>query len=105
MPKSRPVLSPLIPGLRGAPREQSREHRVRSRPVADACGAPVLVAEDRSGRPGTARAIPLIEQVGRSSSLHCWVKSAGKGGYVIDFENGEAGGRALLAAGYRVDAS
>jgi hypothetical protein len=43
MPHRRPILYSLIPGCRGASREQSCEHRgFRSRPVADAFGAPVL---------------------------------------------------------------
>jgi hypothetical protein len=52
----RPILYSLIPGCRGASREQSREHRgFRSRPVADASGAPVLRDQGPIGRPGTAR--------------------------------------------------
>jgi hypothetical protein len=43
MPHRRPILYSLIPGCRGASREQSCEHRgFWSRPVADAFGAPVL---------------------------------------------------------------
>ena len=43
MPHRRPILYSLIPGCRGASREQSCEHRgFRSRPVADAFGAAVL---------------------------------------------------------------
>ena len=50
------ALAKTIPECCGVSREQSREHRgFRSRPVADACGAPVLRDQGPIGRPGTAR--------------------------------------------------
>jgi hypothetical protein len=56
-----PILYSLIPECRGASREQSREHRgFRSRPVADASGAPVLRDQGPIGRPGTARPIQAV---------------------------------------------
>jgi hypothetical protein len=58
MPQRGPILYLLIPGCRGASREQSREHRgFWSRLVADASGAPVLRDHGPIGRPGTARPI------------------------------------------------
>jgi len=56
MSQRRPILYPLIPGCCGPSREQSREHLgFRSRPVADASGAPVLRDQGPIGWPGTAR--------------------------------------------------
>jgi hypothetical protein len=68
MPKPRPMLFSLIPGCRGASREQSREHRgsgpVWSRtPLALRSSA----TRDRIGRPGTAR--PMQASSGTASYL------------------------------------
>jgi hypothetical protein len=58
MPPRCSVLSPLIPGCRGPSREQLREHRgFRSRPVADACGAPVICGQGPIGRLDRAGAV------------------------------------------------
>ena len=56
-----PQRRPILPECRGLSREQSREHRgFRSRPVADAPGAPVLRDQGPIGRPGTARPIQAL---------------------------------------------
>ena len=60
MPEPRPVLYPLVPGCRGASREQPREHwGFRSRPVADAFGVRSSATRDRSaGRARQGRCSP-----------------------------------------------
>jgi hypothetical protein len=48
MPQRRPTLCSLIPGCRGASREQSREHRgFRSCRVTDDFGAPAVATRDQ----------------------------------------------------------
>jgi hypothetical protein len=70
MSQRRPIPYRLIPGCRGASREQSREHQgFRSRLVADASGAPVLRGQGPIGRPGTARPIADLEH--RELGKHC----------------------------------
>jgi hypothetical protein len=64
MPQRRPILYPRIPGCRGPFREQSHEHRAfRSRPVADASGAPVLRDQGPDRPAGHGKADPSLDHL------------------------------------------
>jgi hypothetical protein len=63
------------PGRRGLSREQSHEHRgFRSRPVADAVGAPVRLQGPIS-RPGTARLMQVSSGTAGYSGSDLWVST------------------------------
>jgi hypothetical protein len=60
-----------------APRVPTVYRRLRSRPVADACGAPVLRDQGPIGRPGTAR--PIQASSGTASYLSVWSSTSALG--------------------------
>jgi hypothetical protein len=64
-PQRRPILYSLIPGGRGA----CREHGFRSRPVADAIGAPVLRDQGPDRLAGHGKADQRLAQTASLSSI------------------------------------
>jgi hypothetical protein len=70
MPKGRPVLYPPIPGVTAHPVSNLVSIGFRSRPVADAFGAPVLRDQGPIGRPGTARSMQASS--GTAGYLSVW---------------------------------